>query len=59
MCESAGLPNKMNGLMARKKKYRFQVDVRVEELQHVPFVNQVLFAKVRLLDGGFTDHSTR
>lgn len=49
----------MNGLMARKKKYRFQVDVRVEELQHVPFVNQVLFAKVRLLDGGFTDHSTR
>ncbi|XP_042867137.1 protein FAM102A-like isoform X1 [Penaeus japonicus] len=59
MCESAGLPNKMNGLMVRKKKYRFQVDVRVEELQHVPFVNQVLFAKVRLLDGGFTDHSTR
>lgn len=49
----------MNGLMARKKKYRFQVDVRVEELQHVPFVNQVLFAKVRLLDGGFTDHSPR
>lgn len=49
----------MNGLMVRKKKYRFQVDVRVEELQHVPFVNQVLFAKVRLLDGGFTDHSPR
>lgn len=49
----------MNGLMARKKKYRFQVTVMVEELQHVPFVNQVLFAKVRLLDGGFTDHSAR
>ncbi|KAK3849340.1 hypothetical protein Pcinc_043904 [Petrolisthes cinctipes] len=49
----------MNGLMVRKKKYRFQVEVRVEELQHVPFVNCFLFAKVRLLDGGFTDLSPR
>lgn len=54
-----GPTSKMNGLMVRKKKYRFQVEVRVEELQHVPFVNCFLFAKVRLLDGGFTDLSPR
>lgn len=49
----------MNGLMGRKKKYRFQVDLRVEELQHVPFVNQVLFAKVRLHEGNMTHYSPR
>lgn len=45
--------------MGRKKKYRFQVDLRVEELQHVPFVNQVLFAKVRLHEGNMTHYSPR
>ncbi|XP_063887375.1 EEIG family member 2-like isoform X4 [Scylla paramamosain] len=49
----------MNGIMGRKKKYRFQVDLRVEELQHVPFVNQVLFAKVRLHEGNMTHYSPR
>lgn len=44
----------------KKKKYKFQVEVCVEELTAVPFVNAVLFAKVRLLDGGnFSETSSR
>lgn len=36
------------------------MEVDLEELTAVPFVNAVLFAKLRLLDGGsFVDHSTR
>ncbi|GAB6021974.1 hypothetical protein CHUAL_006134 [Chamberlinius hualienensis] len=46
--------------MIKKKKYKFQVNFRVEELSAVPFVNAVLFAKIRLLDGGtFTEISSR
>ncbi|KAK4881466.1 hypothetical protein RN001_004785 [Aquatica leii] len=45
--------------MIKKKKYKFQVEVCLEELLEVPFVSAVLFAKVRLLDGGFQDHSSR
>ncbi|XP_012534517.1 protein FAM102B isoform X2 [Monomorium pharaonis] len=46
--------------MMKKKKYKFSVEVHLEELTAVPFVNAVLFAKLRLLDGGsFVDHSTR
>ncbi|KAK9306335.1 hypothetical protein QLX08_003023 [Tetragonisca angustula] len=46
--------------MMKKKKYKFSVEVELEELTAVPFVNAVLFAKLRLLDGGsFVDHSTR
>ncbi|XP_034936936.1 protein FAM102B isoform X3 [Chelonus insularis] len=46
--------------MMKKKKYKFSVEVGLEELTAVPFVNAVLFAKLRLLDGGsFVDHSTR
>ncbi|XP_076232021.1 uncharacterized protein LOC143177760 [Calliopsis andreniformis] len=46
--------------MMKKKKYKFSVEVDLEELTAVPFVNAVLFAKLRLLDGGsFVDHSTR
>jgi hypothetical protein len=44
----------------KKKKYKFQVELCLEELAAVPFVNAVLFAKVRLLDGGnFSEISTR
>lgn len=47
-------------IMMKKKKYKFQVDVCVEEMTAVPFVNAVLFAKVRLLDGGgFSETSSR
>jgi len=50
----------MAGFMTKKKKYKFQVDVCLEELLEVPFVAGVLFAKLRLLDGGnFQDHSKR
>ncbi|XP_031352643.1 protein FAM102A isoform X4 [Photinus pyralis] len=45
--------------MIKKKKYKFQVEFCLEELLEVPFVSAVLFAKLRLLDGGFQDHSTR
>ncbi|XP_066994154.2 early estrogen-induced gene 1 protein isoform X6 [Anabrus simplex] len=46
--------------MMKKKKYKFQVELCLEELTAVPFVNAVLFAKVRLLDGGsFSETSSR
>uniref|UniRef100_A0ABD2XMF0 C2 NT-type domain-containing protein n=1 Tax=Trichogramma kaykai TaxID=54128 RepID=A0ABD2XMF0_9HYME len=46
--------------MMKKKKYKFSVEVGLEELSAVSFVSAVLFAKLRLLDGGsFVDHSTR
>lgn len=46
--------------MMKKKKYKFQVEVSLDELVEVPFVSAVLFAKVRLLDGGnFQEISTR
>lgn len=46
--------------MIKKKKYKFQIDFVLEELSSVPFVNAVLFAKVRLLDGGnFCENSPR
>ncbi|XP_018334513.1 protein FAM102B isoform X3 [Agrilus planipennis] len=50
----------MASFMTKKKKYRFQVEVLVEELLEVPFVSAVLFAKLRLLDGGnFQTHTKR
>lgn len=46
--------------MMKKKKYKFQVNFLLEDLTSVPFVNGVLFAKVRLLDGGtFSEVSKR
>ncbi|XP_063547135.1 EEIG family member 2 isoform X5 [Cydia strobilella] len=46
--------------MTKKKRYKFGVQCCLEELTEVPFVSAVLFAKVRLLDGGnFQDHSSR
>ncbi|XP_028029726.1 uncharacterized protein LOC114242671 [Bombyx mandarina] len=46
--------------MMKKKRYKFEVQCCLEELTEVPFVSAVLFAKVRLLDGGnFQEHSSR
>ncbi|XP_068628685.1 uncharacterized protein [Battus philenor] len=46
--------------MTKKKRYKFGVQCCLEELTEVPFVSAVLFAKVRLLDGGnFQNHSSR
>lgn len=46
--------------MSKKKRYKFGVQCCLEELTEVPFVSAVLFAKVRLQDGGtFQDHSSR
>lgn len=45
--------------MMKKKKYKFCVDLNLEEMIEVPFLNAVLFAKIRLLDGGFQETSNR
>uniref|UniRef100_A0A671K4S5 Protein FAM102B-like n=1 Tax=Sinocyclocheilus anshuiensis TaxID=1608454 RepID=A0A671K4S5_9TELE len=45
--------------MMKKKRFKFKVDVELEELSSVPYVNGVLFCKVRLTDGGFSDESSR
>ncbi|XP_065124290.1 EEIG family member 2 isoform X2 [Paramisgurnus dabryanus] len=46
-------------MMMKKKKFKFRVDFELDELSSVPFVNGVLFCKVRLLDGGFSEESSR
>uniref|UniRef100_H3C596 EEIG family member 2 n=1 Tax=Tetraodon nigroviridis TaxID=99883 RepID=H3C596_TETNG len=46
-------------MMMKKKKFKFKVDFELDELSSVPFVNGVLFCKVRLLDGGFSEESSR
>uniref|UniRef100_A0A3P8WAT0 EEIG family member 2 n=1 Tax=Cynoglossus semilaevis TaxID=244447 RepID=A0A3P8WAT0_CYNSE len=49
----------MSFILMKKKRFKFKVDFDLEELSSVPFVNGVLFCKVRLLDGGFAEESTR
>ncbi|KAJ3603636.1 hypothetical protein NHX12_028381 [Muraenolepis orangiensis] len=43
----------------KKKKFKFQTRLTLEELAAVPFVNGVLFCKLRLLDGDFGATSSR
>ncbi|GMT05635.1 hypothetical protein PENTCL1PPCAC_30787, partial [Pristionchus entomophagus] len=44
----------------KRKRVKFSVDLQVCQLSDVPLVNAVLFAKVRLLDGGtFENHTER
>ncbi|KAK1153691.1 protein FAM102A-like [Acipenser oxyrinchus oxyrinchus] len=43
----------------RRRSYRFQVSLLLDELAHVPLVNGVLFCKVRLLDGSYKHESMR
>nr|XP_046178479.1 protein FAM102B-like [Oncorhynchus gorbuscha] len=49
----------MSFIMTKKHKFKFKVDFELDELSSVPFVNGVLFCKVRLQDGGFTEESSR
>lgn len=49
----------MSFIMMKKNKFKFKVDFELDELSSVPFVNGVLFCKVRLQDGGFTEESSR
>ncbi|XP_018532385.1 protein FAM102B [Lates calcarifer] len=49
----------MSFILMKKKRFKFKVDFDLEELSSVPFVNGVIFCKVRLLDGGFAEESTR
>ncbi|OPJ77234.1 protein FAM102B isoform B [Patagioenas fasciata monilis] len=47
-------------IMMKKKKFKFRVELELDELSSVPFVNGILFCKVRLLDGGsFSGESSR
>ena len=46
--------------MLKKKRYKFQVELQLDELNAVTFPNAVLFSKIRLLDGGnFCEISSR
>ncbi|XP_062854328.1 early estrogen-induced gene 1 protein [Trichomycterus rosablanca] len=45
--------------LVKKKKFKFQISFTLEELTAVPFVNGVLFCKIRLLDGDFATSSSR
>ncbi|XP_026229856.1 protein FAM102B-like [Anabas testudineus] len=49
----------MSFILMKKKRFKFKVDFDLEELSSIPFVNGVLFCKVRLLDGGFAEASSR
>lgn len=49
----------MSFILSKKKRFKFRVDFDLDELSSVPFVNGVLFCKVRLLDGGFAEESSR
>ncbi|NWU71687.1 F102B protein, partial [Pterocles burchelli] len=55
-----GTPRPMAFIMMKKKKFKFRVELELDELSSVPFVNGILFCKVRLLDGGsFSGESSR
>lgn len=43
----------------KKKKFKFQTILTLEELSAVPFVNGVLFCKIRLLEGDFAATTSR
>ncbi|XP_074654016.1 EEIG family member 2-like isoform X5 [Tubulanus polymorphus] len=46
--------------MIKRKKYRFQVNFELDELSSFTFVSGIIFAKIRLLDGGsFSEFSPR
>lgn len=52
--------NKMMSFMSKKKRFKFVVNFGLEELSSVPFVSGILFAKLRLLEGGsFMEVSNR
>lgn len=46
----------MVSFMSKKKRYKFNVNLNLDELSSVPFVSGILFAKVRLQDGGNYTH---
>ena len=46
--------------MLKKKRYKFQVNLCLDELSEVSYSKGIIFAKIRQLDGGsFTDVSKR
>ncbi|XP_056453347.1 EEIG family member 2-like [Gadus chalcogrammus] len=49
----------MSFILMKKKKFKFKVVFELDDLSSVPFVNGVLFCKVRLIDGGFSAESSR
>ena len=51
--------NLVMAFFVKKKKFKFQTHLTLEELSAVPFVNGVLFCKLRLLEGDFAATSSR
>jgi len=51
--------NTMSFIPGRKKKYKFSVRLELDGMSNVPFINGLLYAKVRLLDGGHYVQSTK
>uniref|UniRef100_A0A7N9AYV0 EEIG family member 2a n=1 Tax=Mastacembelus armatus TaxID=205130 RepID=A0A7N9AYV0_9TELE len=49
----------MSFILMKKKRFKFKVDFDLEELSSIPFVNGVLYCKIRLLNGGFAEESSR
>ena len=49
----------MSFILMKKKKFKFKVVFELDDLSSVPYVNGVLFCKVRLIDGGFSAESSR
>jgi hypothetical protein len=47
-------------LWSKNKIFKFQAELTLEELTSVPFINAVLFAKIKLQNGGnFREVSSR
>jgi len=46
-------------VMTTKKKFKFQVTILIDELNAVPFVTGVLYCKLRLKNGTYTDNTPR
>ena len=46
-------------LVMTKKRFKFQVTVLIDELNAVPFVTGVLYCKLRLKNGTYTDSTAR
>lgn len=59
LSQSGRILPSMSFILAKKKRFKFKIDFDLDELSSVPFVNGVLFCKVRLLDGGFAEESSR
>uniref|UniRef100_H3B032 C2 NT-type domain-containing protein n=1 Tax=Latimeria chalumnae TaxID=7897 RepID=H3B032_LATCH len=47
------------GFLTRKKSMKFRVTFELDSLTNIPFMNGILFCKIRLVDGRFNGNSSR